>query len=744
LLRPVADLWKRVMTTQPELQPDRKALRNFVYTMFRHAGSEGFASLRSFEEGATKSFRITTVGLEGGPGFLCEAAADDAYRAANALKPVVFCPPLAIFLYPDNAKQSNLLAGLALSVECDEHARNAVATLEQLLGPATAIVRSGGAWTDPETGQVEDKLHIHFRITGSARGPEALTKLKRARELATAIVGGDPTNVPIVHCIRWPGSYHRKDEPKLCAFEALNPDAEIDLDRALGALEAAAPEIKARANKKKANGKSRDGYAHGGDWARLIQEVLAAEAFHGPLVRLAMRLLKSGMNTGAAVNLLRGLMESADGVRNERWRLRYDDIGRAVDTAQEKLEPPKEEPPPACDLDKLHAIFRKWLGDEYDLEAIDTIVAVAASERLTGDPAWLLIISGPGAAKTESVQALAGCGALVTSTIQSEGALLSATSQKSRAKTATGGLLRKIGDRGIMVIKDVTSILSSDRNVREAVLAALREVHDGRWERNVGSDGGQSITWEGRIVIVGACTTAWDTAHGVVSTMGDRFVIKRIDSDTEAGRMAAGARALRNTGSEIRMRQELAKAVGGVVASANTDDIPLTSDENGELLRAANVVTRARTGVVLNYQGEVINAHAAEMPTRFAKQLQQIVRGGVAVGMNREYAMVLALGCARDSIPPLRREILLDIAKHPNSRPGDTRKRINKPWTTAKREMDALNYIGILVCDEGIETGAGRDGKDRTIFRYRLHPALDRKTLLAMAPRERPLPSPEM
>ena len=192
------------MTTQPELQPDRKALRNFVYTMFRHAGSEGFASLRSFEEGATKSFRITTVGLEGGPSFLCEAAADDAYRGANAPKPVVFCPPLAIFLYPDNAKQSNLLAGLALSVECDEHARSRC-DARTVLGPATAIVRSGGAWTDPETGQVEDKLHIHFRIT-DPRAAEALTKLKRAeswRPRSSAVI---PTNVPIVHCIRWPGS----------------------------------------------------------------------------------------------------------------------------------------------------------------------------------------------------------------------------------------------------------------------------------------------------------------------------------------------------------------------------------------------------------------------------------------------------------------------------------------------------------------------------------------------------------
>jgi hypothetical protein len=320
-----------------ELKPDKEALRNFVYTMFRHAGNEGYASLRSFVEGDTKSFRITPVGLDGGPSFLCEAAADDAYRAANAPERVVFCPPLAIFLHPGNAKQSNLLAGLALSVECDQRARTAVAALEQLLGPATAIVRSGGCWTDPETGRAEDKLHIHFRITGSARGPEALTKLKRARELATAIVGGDPSNVPVVHCIRWPGSWHRKSDPKPCAFETLNPDAEINLDAALATLEAAAPEIKA---KKKANGISCNDYAHGGDWAALIQGVLTAESFHEPLSRLAMRLLKSGMSSGSACNMLRGLMENAAGERNERWCVRYADIGRAVDSAREKLEPP--------------------------------------------------------------------------------------------------------------------------------------------------------------------------------------------------------------------------------------------------------------------------------------------------------------------------------------------------------------------------------------------------------------------
>jgi len=87
-------------------------------------------------------------------------------------------------------------------------------------------------------------------------------------------------------------------------------------------------------------------------------------------------------------------------------------------------------------------------------------------------------------------------------------------------------------------VKDFTSILSIDRNIRTGVMAALREIHDGRWERNVGTDGGRTLSWSGRLVVVGACTTAWDQAHSVISTMGDRFVLVR--SSSRYGRIAAG------------------------------------------------------------------------------------------------------------------------------------------------------------------------------------------------------------
>lgn len=372
--------------------------------------------------------------------------------------------------------------------------------------------------------------------------------------------------------------------------------------------------------------------------------------------------------------------------------------------------------PTPSTLADVHQVFRRWLGDEYDLEALHAVLAAAAAEQLTGDPLWLLVISGPGNAKTETVQALAGAGAFVTSTISSEGALLSGSAKRERTKDATGGLLRRIGDRGLLVVKDVTSILAMNRDTRAALLAALREIYDGKWERNVGTDGGKSLTWIGRLVVVGAVTTAWDRAHDVISSMGDRFVVVRMDST--AGRMPAGRRACRNTGDEIQMRAELAMAVGGLLGTVDPSHaLALTETEQERLLEAADVVTLARTGVDYDYRGDVIDAHAPEMPTRFAKQLTQMVRGAVAIGLDRSAAVRLALRCARDSMPPLRLAILDDVARHPCSQTRDVRRRLEKPRTTVDRQLQSLHMLGVLSCDE---EEAEHRGQAVTRWRYRL------------------------
>src|SRR5262249_46310757 len=144
------------------LEPNRDQLEIFIEGMFRHCGKDGVVSLRAFyDDGGNTSFRITPISLKGGLSFLVDAAEDDARRAANDPKPIVFRPPVATFKSKNGAAEKDLLEGPVLCVELDENPRAALAKLEQILAPATFVIRSGGKWTNPTTGEVEDKLHAY-------------------------------------------------------------------------------------------------------------------------------------------------------------------------------------------------------------------------------------------------------------------------------------------------------------------------------------------------------------------------------------------------------------------------------------------------------------------------------------------------------------------------------------------------------------------------------------------------------
>lgn len=381
------------------------------------------------------------------------------------------------------------------------------------------------------------------------------------------------------------------------------------------------------------------------------------------------------------------------------------------------------ERPTPISLAQCHDAFRGWLGIDYDLGALNAVLAAAVIERMDGDPAWMLLVSGSGNAKTETVQSLAGSGAHVVSAIASEGALLSATSKGERSADATGGLLHQIGSSGILVPKDVTSMLSMDRTARAQVFAALREVYDGHWVRNVGTDGGRSLEWTGRIVVIGAVTTAWDRAHAdTISAFGDRFVIVRMDSSV--GRIAAGRKAIGNTGSEEAMRAELSEAVAGVLEGADLAAGGPNDDEAAKLLAAADLVTLARTAVDLDYRGNVVDSHAPEMPTRFAKQLAQIFRGAVAIGLPRQAAVALAIRVARDSMPPLRLEVLEDVAAHEWTALREVIKRIDKPRATVDRQLQALDLLGLLTKTDDVTPGSTFQ-RDAITWRYKVAAGID-------------------
>jgi hypothetical protein len=154
--------------------------------------------------------------------------------------------------------------------------------------------------------------------------------------------------------------------------------------------------------------------------------------------------------------------------------------------------------------------------------------------------------------------------------------------------------------------------------------------------------------------------------------------------------------------------------VAGALAAAKVDEpYLLTEDDKTIIVKAANLVTLARTGVELDYKGDVIDAHDPEMPTRFTKQLTQILRGAVAIGMTHADAMKIVLRCARDSIPQVRLTILRDVAKNPESRVVTIRHRVQKPWRTVVRTLQALQILGLLHCEEQTVRRGDKDVLER-------------------------------
>lgn len=222
--------------TQQTLQADHDQIERFVSALFRYADEGTFVSLRAFDQIDAKrpAFLTEAVQINGSLSPLIETATKAAQRCADNSQPIVFAPPVATFSNPDRARGVDLANGLVLSAEIDDgDPDEARARLEQILGPPTVVVESGSHWINTETGECKPKVHLHWRLSEPTLEIEDHGKLRQARNLAALLVGADPSGKPIVHPLRWPGSWNCKATPRLARIAVLNETAEIHLSEAL-------------------------------------------------------------------------------------------------------------------------------------------------------------------------------------------------------------------------------------------------------------------------------------------------------------------------------------------------------------------------------------------------------------------------------------------------------------------------------------------------------------------------------
>ena len=106
-------------------------------------------------------------------------------------------------------------------------------------------------------------------------------------------------------------------------------------------------------------------------------------------------------------------------------------------------------------------------------------------------------------------------------------------------KTLASGLTPDKGDdpsllsrllNAVMVFKDFTTVLEMRREQRAAVLAQLREIYDGRFDKSWGT--GKELHWQGRLSVLAGVTSAVRFSDTLVRrTLEDLKALDLIDED---------------------------------------------------------------------------------------------------------------------------------------------------------------------------------------------------------------------
>jgi Domain of unknown function (DUF3854) len=383
------------------------------------------------------------------------------------------------------------------------------------------------------------------------------------------------------------------------------------------------------------------------------------------------------------------------GLEELRALVRPDPPPMAADDQAAEMPPATVPPATPVPLPDALATFRRWLHLD-DTGPVLAVAAAVVANMAPGDPVWLLIVGPPSGGKTEVLASVMPLPMVVAAATISEAALLSGTSQRERAKNATGGLLRQVGDFGILLAKDFTSVLAQNRDTARAAMAALREVYDGRWDRPVGSDGGKILHWSGKCGFIGGVTPSYDRYGAIVNTLGDRYLLLRLP-DVDARSQAVSA--LAQAEHETAMRTELAAAMTGLIATADLTRVhaPLNNTETEALVVLSSFTARARTVVERDgYTGELLVMPQAEGPARLIKAMRRMYGALGALGVDDatrwDVLIRMALDCGPAIRTPLMRALLL---AHQPTRTRDLAQTAGLVTKTANRQLDDLHLLGI-------------------------------------------------
>ena len=332
-----------------------------------------------------------------------------------------------------------------------------------------------------------------------------------------------------------------------------------------------------------------------------------------------------------------------------------------------------------------------WMPDP---GTVETVLGTVAANRLPGDPVWTWLVGPPSSGKSETLASISRLSEVHRVSSFTEAGLLSG----SPGNKGSGGLLRQVGERGLLVFNDLSVLLGEHGSTRPRTFALIRELFDGELTRQLGTDGGKRFHWSGKIGLLGAVTEAVDVLD--IGLMGERIVYYRLPSIDVEEERRTGLFALENVGHQQEMRACIAETVESFFSDlVLPSEVALPGFEGQDrLVDLATIGTRCRSSVVRDsYRREIDLVPQPERVPRLLEQLTQLRAGFIAVGVPDDETWRLLGKVALDGMTGARRRVLDTLVSgsrvHATSAVAGF---AQLPETTARRQLEDMTAIGVV------------------------------------------------
>lgn len=325
---------------------------------------------------------------------------------------------------------------------------------------------------------------------------------------------------------------------------------------------------------------------------------------------------------------------------------------------------------------------------------LDLLCAIAISVYTKSDPIWLLIIGAPSGGKSEFVNSLSALTYAHQISTLTENSFLSAMGGSDGKEKS---LLHKIGDNGLILMKDYTSILSLKEELRKKILGDMREIYDQKITKMTGN--GRDLDWKGKINFIGAVTDSIYLNEGDDASMGRRTIDYVMPHFSDEVRIKMAKRSARNIGDSSIKREKI-KTMFAEFIEEKRKEMPLLfpqlADElEDELIMIADFSTKMRTATKRDFHGNLTFAPGSELPMRMANQLTIMAQVLIFLndGVLKQEHHDILIKVALDSISRQRRITLQCMAQYDRVTTKGVAQKLNYPTKTTLQWLEDINVL---------------------------------------------------